>query len=204
MVWNQKPHPLTCVKEKHKKTSSTEIVHVFKTKNKKERPLTPVCIPNMSVLGSWTNLVTWKLLFPIHRFGFNSFLTPIGQMHILGKNCKKMPLFKAVRKTWKKSFFFKTQLYKYVLDYYGNVWKKFKNFDHMDWKIITFEVKRKSSFWPCLTRLVAFNSSWSEIFTLYMVIIFDICNLYHVNSIHVKFQKKKKSFAKVFRNCPSC
>jgi len=47
-------------------------------------------------------------------------LTPKGLRHILGKNCQKLPLFRATRKKMKKEFFFKIQTYKFVLEFFGN------------------------------------------------------------------------------------
>jgi len=43
----------------------------------------------------------------------------------------------------KKIECFEIQQHKIVLQYYGNIWNFFKNFAHIDWKIILFEVGRK-------------------------------------------------------------
>jgi len=55
----------------------------------------------------------------------HSLLTHIGSRHILGKNCEKVPFIRIVKKM-KKSFFFKIQSYKFVLNYHKNVWKEFQ------------------------------------------------------------------------------
>jgi len=55
----------------------------------------------------------------------SSILTHKGPRFILGTNCEKMSLFKAMRKNEKKRFFFNIQPYKFVQDFYGNEWKKF-------------------------------------------------------------------------------
>jgi len=58
----------------------------------------------------------------------NLALTPKAPRMFLGRNCEKLPLWGAVRKKLLKKLLFNIQPYKFVLDYYGNVWKKLQNF----------------------------------------------------------------------------
>jgi hypothetical protein len=52
--------------------------------------------------------------------------------------------------------------------------KNFKKIDHIDCKIIMFEVKKWAFFTPCKTRLANLESSWLKFFALYKVEAFDI------------------------------
>ncbi len=53
-------------------------------------------------------------------------ITPKRLRHILDTNCENVPHFRAVRKKVRKSCFFQIQLYKFLLEYYWNVWQKFQ------------------------------------------------------------------------------
>jgi len=69
---------------------------------------------------------------------------PKGPSYIWVEIVKNCHFLGQQEKMNKMVFFFlkKIQLYKFVLDFLGNVLKNFRNFDYMDWKIITFEVMR--------------------------------------------------------------
>jgi hypothetical protein len=66
----------------------------------------------------------------VQRFSFifwMSILTPKGPGYVLDKNCQKLPCFSALNKNVRKELiFFEIQLYKSVVDYYGNVWNNFQ------------------------------------------------------------------------------
>jgi hypothetical protein len=52
--------------------------------------------------------------------------------------------------------------------------KSFKKVEHIDYKIIAFEVKKKVFFTTCKIRSTNFESSWLKTFALRTVEAFDI------------------------------
>jgi hypothetical protein len=51
--------------------------------------------------------------------------------------------------------------------------KSFKKVDHINCKIIAFEVKKRAFFTPCKTRLANFECSWLKTFALHKLEAFD-------------------------------
>jgi hypothetical protein len=49
-----------------------------------------------------------------------------------------------------------------------------KKVDHIDYKNIVFEVKKRAFFTPCKTGLANFESSWPKTFVLHKLEAFDI------------------------------
>jgi len=71
-------------------------------------------------------------------------LTSTGPRYILGTNHEKLPLFRVVG----KKIVFQNSIVQ-IFTSKTTIWmcgKEFRNFDHKDWKIITFEVRRKRVF----------------------------------------------------------
>jgi hypothetical protein len=54
------------------------------------------------------------------------------------------------------------------------VWKKFQKVDHIDSKVIAFEMKRRVFFTPCKIGSTNFESSWLKTFALHNLEAFDI------------------------------
>jgi hypothetical protein len=52
--------------------------------------------------------------------------------------------------------------------------KSFKKADHLNCKIIAFEVKKRAFFSPCKIGSTNFESSWLKTFVLHKVEAFDI------------------------------
>jgi len=65
-------------------------------------------------------------------------LTSKASRVFLDKNCEKLSLFRAVR----KKLFFQHSPVQACTRLLWKVWKKFRNFGHTDWRVITFEVRR--------------------------------------------------------------
>jgi hypothetical protein len=67
--------------------------------------------------------------------------------------------------------------------------KGFKKVDHIDCKIIAFEVKKGAYFIPCKTRSINFDSSWLKTFGLQKLEDF----LMLCQEIELRIHKKSKN-----------
>jgi hypothetical protein len=72
--------------------------------------------------------------------------------------------------------------------------KSFKKVDHIDCKIIEFEVKKRVFFTTCKTSSTNFESSWLNTFVLHKVEAFNI----ELNKIELKIHQKKRSIKSLF------
>jgi len=87
-------------------------------------------------------------------------LTPKAQRHILVWNCEKLPLFRAVRKKWKKKVFFQNSTIQICTRLRWECVEKISE-TLTAWieRLWRLKLEEKSFFQPCLAGPVDFNSS---------------------------------------------
>jgi len=86
------------------------------------------------------------------------------------------------------------QMYKSVLDYYGNMWKKWDPCDHADCKIITYKSQKIEFFWTLYDIFRKFWFFLDQGFLITLHLFYHYLLWYHVSDICAKLQKKMRIF----------
>jgi hypothetical protein len=99
-------------------------------------------------------------------------LTPKGPQLCFSKNIEKLPPCRPKKGYEKKVIWSGISM--------GICGKNFKKIDCIDFKIITFEERRKCFFIPCPAGSVDFDSRWHEKLELHKVEVLEIHNVWNV------------------------